>query len=691
MFGELLLEIGTEEIPSDYLEGGLQELRQLAESHLRDNRIGVKEGLATYGTPRRLVLVGQAIAGKQEDVAQEMTGPPKSAAFDEQGKPTKAAFGFAKKQGLSVDELQILKTPKGEYLYIKRMVPGRPTREILSEILPGLIGKITWPKSMRWGTGEFAFVRPIHWILALYDGEVIPFKLGGVTSGDKTRGHRFMAPHIMEIHNLGDYLDKMRQSSVIIDQKEREKEVEKVAATAAKTVSGEILKDPELLTTVANMVELPSAVCGSFDKEFLKLPAPVLITAMKEHQRYFSIRDKDGRLMPHFVAINNTIARDESVVRIGHERVLRARLADADFFFKEDRKRPLADRLEDLKEVIYHAQLGTSFAKVERFTELAEYLAELIAPERKDDIRLAASLCKCDLDTEVVMEFPSLQGIMGEIYAGLDGHPDEVCRAISDHYLPTQADSNLPESLIGAIVGLADRMDTIVGFFAIGLEPTGTADPYALRRQTLAIIRLIRDKGIAVSIPDFVAKAGTILSKTISFNREEVIKKVLDFLKDRLRHMLLSEDITHDFIDAVMTTDFNYLQQIEARIAALQRFRDQSADFEALSLSFKRITNMVKDFETNKEVSTELFESESEQALWKSFQEVRDKAEEQMDKENYFETLNVMATLCPPIDDFFEKVMVMAKDRMVRENRLVMLKQLYSFFLKLADFSKFSF
>ena len=500
-----------------------------------------------------------------------------------------------------------------------------------------------------------------------------------------------MAPHITEIHDVREYLDKMRQSSVIIDRNEREKEVEKVAGAAAKTVSGEILKDPELLTTVANMVELPSAVCGSFDSQFLKLPAPVLITAMKEHQRYFSIRDKDGRLMPHFVAVNNTIVRDESVVRIGHERVLRARLADADFFFKEDRKRPLEDRLEDLKEVIYHAQLGTSFAKVERFTELAEYLAELVAPERKDDVRLAARLCKCDLDTEVVMEFPSLQGIMGEIYAGLDGHPDEVCRAISDHYLPTQADSNLPESLIGAIVGLADRMDTIVGFFAIGLEPTGTADPYALRRQTLAIIRLIRDRGIAVSIPDFVAKAGTILSKTISFNQEEVVEKVLDFLKDRLKNMLLSEDIKHDFIDAVMTTDFSYLHQVMARIAALQGFRDQSADFELLSLSFKRIANMVKDFETTKNVNTELFESESEEALWRSFQEVRDKAAEQMDKENYFEALKAMATLCRPIDDFFEQVMVMAEDERVRQNRLVMLKQLYSFFLKLSDFSKFSF
>jgi glycyl-tRNA synthetase beta chain len=463
--GELLVEIGTEEIPSDYLENGLKELKRLAELSLKENRIEIEGNLHTYGTPRRLVLVANSIADAQKDTIQEITGPPQKAAFDEEGNPTKAAFGFAEKQGVSVNELQLQETPKGIYLYIKRIMPGRPTTTILSEVLPKLITNIPWPKSMRWGSEEFSFVRPIHWILALFNGDIVPFEVAGISTGMQTRGHRFMAPQSMKVEGLKDYLQKMNQGSVIIDQKERENSVKKSVIKAAKTASGLPVIDPELLFTVTNMVELPSAICGGFDKAFLALPEPVLITAMKEHQRYFSVRDQEGNLMPNFVAVNNTIARDESIVRRGHERVLQARLADANFFFKEDRKRMLLDRLEDLKTVIYQAELGTSFDKVQRFTRLAEYLTEQIIPENIDDVRVVAKLCKCDLVTEMVMEFPSLQGVMGKEYARLDGYPEDICSAILDHYLPIQAESQLPESLIGAIVGIADRMDTIVGFF----------------------------------------------------------------------------------------------------------------------------------------------------------------------------------------------------------------------------------
>ena len=594
---DLLLEIGTEEIPSTYLNRGLEEFGHLAKDYLRENRIVVEGSISTYGTLRRLVLVGKAIADKQEDTIQEITGPPKKAAFDEEGNPTKAAFGFAKKQGVSVEDLQLLDTPKGEYLYVKRKIPGRPTIDLLSEFLPELIANIPWRKSMRWASGRFSFVRPIHWVVAIFDGKVIPFEVAGVRSGNKTRGHRFMASQFIEVGDLQDYLRKMTKSSVIIDRREREGKVEESVINAAKSVSGTPIEDPELLSIVTNMVEFPSAICGSFDKSFLNLPDHVLITAMKEHQRYFSIRDQESRLMPNFVAVNNTIARDESIVRKGHERVLQARLADADFFFREDRKRPLEDRLEDLKTVIYQAGLGTSFAKVQRFTKLVEYLAEQIAPEKLNDVRLAARLCKCDLVTEIVAEFPSLQGIMGEIYARLDGHPEDVCVAISDHYLPVQAESKLPGSIIGSIVGMADRMDTIVGCFALGLEPTGTADPYALRRQALGIIRLIRDKKITVSVPDFVRESGSILSDTISFDLEGVTEKVLNFIKDRFKNMLLSKDIAQDFIESVITTDFNLLNQLEKRIEALRKFRDISKDFELIAIAFKRIMNILKGFD----------------------------------------------------------------------------------------------
>jgi glycyl-tRNA synthetase beta chain len=647
-------------------------------------------GLYTYGTPRRLVLVGKAIADRQEDTIQELTGPPKKTAFDEEGNPTKAAFGFAKKQGVSVDELQLLETPKGEYLHFKRKMPGRPTIELLSEILPELIANIPWPKSMRWGTGGFSFVRPIHWVLALFNGEVISFEVAGVRSGNKSRGHRFMAPQIMEIDDLQDYLRKMNEGSVVIDQREREGEVEKAISTAAKTVSGTPMRDPELLSTVANMVEYPSAICGGFDKAFLNLPDPVLITAMKEHQRYFPIRDREDRLMPNFVAVNNTIARDEYIVRKGHERVLRARLADADFFFKEDRKRPLEDRLEDLKAVIYQAELGTSFAKVQRFTKLAEYLARQIAPEKTNDVRLAARLCKCDLVTDMVGEFPSLQGTMGEIYARLDGHPEDVCLAISDHYLPSQAESELPGSLIGSIVGMADRMDTIVGCFAVGLEPTGTADPYALRRHALGIIRIIRAKKIGISLKDFVSKSGSILNEAVTFDREKVVGRVLDFIKDRFKNLLLSEGIAQDFVEAVITIDFSFLNQIEERIVALRRFREISKDFGRLTISFKRIMNIVRGFEGTDKVNPDLFEHTSEKNLWKTFQSVKDNVQKEIDRGTHFDALNSIAELTGPVDEFFSDVMVMAEDVRIRENRLGMLKGLNQLFLQIADFSRFA-
>jgi len=436
------------------------------------------------------------------------------------------------------------------------------------------------------------------------------------------------------------------------------------------------------------MVEFPSAICGCFDEAFLGLPDPVLITAMKEHQRYFSIRDQESRLMPNFVAVNNTIARDESVVRRGHERVLLGRLADADFFFKEDRKRPLGDRLEDLKTVIYQAGLGTSFAKVQRFTKLAEYLARQIAPEVTGHVRLAARLCKCDLVTEMVTEFPSLQGTMGEIYARLDGHPEQVCRAISDHYLPVQADSKLPASLIGSIVGLADRMDSIVGCFAMGLEPTGTADPYAVRRQALGIIRLIRDKRMAICLPDFVSKAASILKETIPFDVPETIGKVISFIRDRFKNMLLSEGLAQDLIDSVITGDFRFLHQVEERIAALRRFRDRSEDFQGLAIASKRIMNIVRGFGGTDRVNPDYFENTSEEKLWKVFQSVKRGVDRELEKENYFEALNLLTKLSGPIAEFFSQVMVMTEDKRLRENRLGMLKGLNQFFLQVADFSR---
>jgi glycyl-tRNA synthetase beta chain len=636
-------------------------------------------------------LIAKAIAEKQEDVAQEITGPPKKAAFDEKGNPTKAAIGFAEKQGVSVDDLKLLETPKGEYVYVKRKIPGSPTIEVLSEVLPKLISDITWPKSMRWGKVGFSFVRPIHWVLALFNGKVIPFEVGGMTSGNKTRGHRFMAPQIIEINDLQDYLRKMKESSVIIDHEEREKEVENVVIRAATTVSGTPTMDPELLSTVTNMVEFPSAVCGGFENAFLNLPEPVLITAMKKYQRYFAVRDPGGQLMPNFVAVNNTIARDESVVRKGHERVLRARLSDADFFFKEDRKRPLEDRVEDLKEVIYQAQLGTSFAKVQRFTRLAEYLAKQIVPEKMDDVKLAARLCKCDLVTDMVIEFPTLQGVMGKEYARLDGHFEEVCLAIQEHYLPARAGDDLPKSPVGAIVGLADRIDTISGFFAIQMEPTGAADPFALRRHALAIIRILEKMQWDISLEKFIAMSLSILHEEIDFDQDLVADKELGFFKERYKNMMLRPGYESDLIDAIISVNFDHINQLGSRIDQLKKFMTESEEFESLAITFKRVTNILKKQGELLTVDPHLFKESCESRLWEAYQELKDDIYRLVEKRNYFEALNLLVRLRKPVNDLFDGVEILVKeDPQLKDNRVGMLQNLARLFLSLADFSKFS-
>jgi len=691
MGAELLLEIGTEEIPSDYLNDGLREMKRLAEACLRENRIDFSGELCTYGTPRRMVLIGRAVSPRQDDMVQEITGPPKKAAYDEDGNPTKAADGFAKKHGVPVDALKTIETAKGEYLHISRTISGRPTGEVLAGSLPKLIGDLPWPKSMRWGSVGFPFVRPIHWVLALFDGQVIPFEVAGVKSGNGSRGHRFMAPGLIEIEGIEDYRRKMREGFVVIDQDERAGEVEKQVIEAAAGVSGTPVIDSELRGTVTNLVEFPHAVCGGFDAEFLNLPDPVLITTMKKHQRYFAVRDEAGALMPNFVAVNNTIARDESTVRRGHERVLRARLADADFFFREDRKRPLMERLEDLKGVIYQAELGTSFAKVARFTRLSEYLSERIMADRIEDVRLAAKLSKCDLVTEMVTEFPDLQGVMGEAYARLDGHPEEVCVAIREHYLPARAEDELPASPLGALVGIADRMDTIAGCFAIQLEPTGTADPFALRRHALAIIRILEKTGWDLSIQALIIQSLSLLHEEIAFDRDSVSNRVLAFFRERYRSMMSRSGYESDLIEAIISAEFDHITRLRYRMDHLKRFMTESSEFKSLVLTFKRISNILKNQTGSRAVNPELFKDATEARLWDAYEGLRDDVRGLMANKDYHGALNLLVRLRQPVDDLFDGVEILTKDNPeVRDNRIGLLQELARLFLALADFSKFS-
>jgi len=690
MTAELLLEIGTEEIPAGYLENGLEELKRLAEECLKENRIDMAGGLEVYGTPRRLVLLGRGVSKKQQDLTQEVTGPPKNVAYDKEGIPTKAAEGFAKKQGVSVQELQTIETPKGEYLYVKQEISGRPTSEILSEQLPGIIGAIPWPKSMRWGEVGFAFVRPVHWILSLFDGRVVPFEAAGVQSGNTTFGHRFMAPDGVNVKDIADYRKTMKSAFVILDPEERQEVVAKTARNAAAGVGGVPADDPELVQTVANLTEYPTAVCGSFEKAFLDLPDAVLITAMREHQKYFAVYDENGSLMPNFVAVNNTKTRDESVVCRGHERVLRARLSDADFFLKEDRKKPLLDRLEDLKQVIYQARLGTSYAKVMRVEALAECIAKQVLPKEVDRAKLTARLAKCDLVTHMVIEFPSLQGAVGKAYAALEGYEEDVCSGIYDHYLPLKAGGALPQSGIGAVVGMADRLDTICGCFSVGLEPTGKADPFALRRHALAIIRIMEETGWDLSFKELVKKALSLLADDIDFDVEATFERVSGFIRERYKNMMLRSQYASDLVEAAISDDFDRILSLRPKMEQLKEFTLSSDEFAPLALTFKRVNNIIKKQSRAFEVNPELFSEDPEKDLWKTYQGLKDDVEGCIGKNAFLEALGIMVRLRTPVDRLFDNVEILTKDDALRENRVGLLQLISSFVLTVADFSKFS-
>ncbi|MDY6880071.1 MAG: glycine--tRNA ligase subunit beta [Thermodesulfobacteriota bacterium] len=688
---ELIFEIGTEEIPSGYLENGVKALKDLMQSVLTENRIPVAGGIGAFGTPRRLILIGKGLSERQDDLVQEVTGPPKDIAYDVEGRPTKAAIGFARKQGLDVNQLECKKTEKGEYLAAKRHIQGRPCLEILAEALPRIIADISWPKSMRWGKEAFSFARPIHWILALLDGEVIPFEVAGIKSGNTSRGHRFTAPSLFEVTGIQQYLKEIEDRDVLIDQRQREKVVERITLEAANGVGGRPIEDPDLVKTVANLTEYPSAVCGGFDKQFLNLPDPVLLAAMREHQKYFAVYDHKDQLMPHFVAVNNTVAREESVVAKGHERVLRARLADADFFFKEDSKRSLEDRLKDLEGVIYQAGLGSSFAKVQRFSRLADWLAGTLVPDKLKDVKTVCRLCKCDLVTLMVMEFPSLQGAMGKQYARREGYPEEICQGIHEHYFPVGAEGQTPETDVGAVVGVADRMDTITGFFCIGLIPSGSADPFALRRHALSIIRIIEERGWDVSLLACIGQALTILREEIDFDRDQVCSQVVEFFKERYRQRMLRSGYGFDVVEAVISTQFDRIHQLPMKIEQLKRFVAESKEVESVAVTFKRVKNILKNQEEMLDVVPELFKTEWESTLWNTYHSLKDEVDRCLKNDEYYKALTLMPRIAKPVDDLFEGVEILTKeDQALRSNRVALLQRISSLFLGVADFSKVS-
>ncbi len=685
MAKELFLEIGTEEIPAAFLPKAIADMEEMIRKELTANRIrhGTVKAVAT---PRRLALCVTAVAERQEDQLIEKLGPARKVAYDEQGNPTKAALGFARGQGIDISEVEIISTDKGEYIGSRKKLDGEETKKILPAILPKFILSIPFKKSMRWMNLEIRFARPIHWIVALYGSEVVPFRIENIASGNASRGHRFMAPKPFKVKGFRDYLTKTRKRFVLVDPEERRRILLEEARTAAANVGGKILENEALVQEVSFLVEYPSAVLGNFEKEYLKLPKDVLTTTMISHQKYFPVVDASGNLMAHFVTINNTVAKDPAVVARGNEKVIRARLADAKFFFEEDQKIPLMTHFEELKKVVFHSALGTSYDKVMQFRELAAWIADRVNPALKDTVDRTALLSKADLETKMVYEFPELQGIMGREYALIQGENPVVARAVYEHYMPTSGGGDLPETEEGSIVSIADKTDTITGFFGINVIPTGTADPYALRRQALGMINIILNKQYPLELPELVDRSIAIQSKKLKRTPEETKKDVMEFFKARFSNQLVSQGRPYDVVDAVLATGLTNPVQAIRKIEAVEATKG-NPDFEPLAVAFKRVGNILKDFKDGC-VDPVLFENEAEQTLYNTYIKIRKQAEALIGMGNYKEALLEMVRLRKPVDAFFEAVLVMAKDEKVKFNRLSLLEAISKLFHNVADFSK---
>ena len=689
---EFLIEIGTEEIPAGFLDEVMGRMCERLGDLLNDNRLEHEKVTSTV-TPRRLVATVSGLVDRQPDIVEERRGPSVKAAYDKDGNPTRAAVGFAKGAGIEIEELEKIETPKGDYLVAKIKKNGKKTIEVLADILPGFITNIYWRKSMRWGDGDLRFARPIHWILALLDGKVVKFEVDGVKSGTTTTGHRFAAPGKFEVTGFQDYKDKLHHAYVIVDHHERHTTVSNGVKDRAQQLGGEPACRDELIEEITNLVEWPVVIDAEFPERYLEIPDEVLIASMTGHQRYVPLRGKDGKLLPRFITVANTPASDLGVVARGNARVLNARLADAEFFYKADRKKSLEEHAAQLDDVLYIKGMGSYADKSKRIEKLAGKVAAWIAPS--DDAvaersRRAAILAKADLVTLMVGEFPSLQGRMGGVYALGSGEPKETATAIEEHYLPRSAadidEGVIPKSKEGCAVAIADRADNLAACFALGLLPKGDQDPYALRRAVLGIMAII--KGLKLHIPmiELLDAAVAEVIDNSKKKKEELIDELTEFVRERIRHQLISDGAAHDTAEAVLRGGIDDYLEVTSKARALGRFRDR-ADFDDLATSFRRVGNILESFHKDS-VDESLFKEDGERELWKTFGEKRDKVSKLASAGEYLEALEVMAELRPAVDGFFDEVLVNdPKDPKRRDNRHSMLYAIHRAFLAVADFS----
>jgi len=701
----LLFEIGCEEVPAGMIVKATQELkailaRQLSTHGLVDGPT-VEDAIQVFGAPRRLAAIAKGLRVKQEDVTREITGPPKAVAFDAAGEPTRAAFSFAEKQGVAVSKVSIVNTPKGEYLAVKQTVIGRPAAEILAKVLPDAIREISWPRSMYWtGAESPRFIRPIRWIVALLDNKIIPFSFAEVHSGRASDGHRFLGKRTIPLAAPVDYELKLERNFVLVRPEERRKKIEAEIRSLTGRKNLHTHEDPVLLDLVTYLNEYPSVILGSFDPAFLALPEEILLTVMRGHQKYFGVENRSGELAPHFLAVINLPRDPKGLVRAGHERVLRARFADAQFFWKTDQRIPLGDYLPKLSAVTYERRLGSYGDKVERVRWLSRWLAEQwfssgVAHADVAGSDRAAELAKCDLVTEMVGEFPELQGVVGGLYAAAQGEPEEIAWAVYDHYKPLGLDDPIPRNLPGCAVSIADKLDSLIACFAVGAIPTGSSDPFALRRAALGIVKIILEKKLPLSLSAAISAAAISLREHAPKIEAAagVERQVLDFLLERARYILRERrGFAYDEISAAFAAGADDLVDAVERISALRAIRN-TKNFAPLAASFKRIRNILeksagKGDKAQGTVRPDLLKEAAELQLYTAAQRIGDEAASRKKEKKYRVALEKISELRPAVDHFFDKVLVMAEDEEIRRNRIALLGTLLKEFSTIADFSE---
>ena len=680
MAKDLLFEIGAEEIPAGFMPNILGQLKQLAETKLNDAHLPF-ESIATYGTPRRLALIVKGLADTSAEISERHKGPSASIAYDADGNPTKAAIGFARGKGLDVADLVV----EDGYIYAETKTAGVPAKDIVTDMLPQLITGLNFPKSMHWGNLDAKFVRPVRWLVALLDEEVIPVEFATVKSGNVTRGHRFLGADEITIKNAASYVDTLKENFVMVDQDARRELISKQLHDIAASKNASIVWDDDLLEEINYLVEWPTALCGGFEESYLALPDAAIITPMKDHQRYFPLVDQEGKLLPMFLTVRNGSDHSIEVVQAGNERVLRARLDDAKFFFNEDRKKPLIDRQDGLTKIVFQEGLGNLADKTERLLKLGRVFGEECGLHEDAAVVLerATELAKTDLTTGMVTEFTELQGVMGKEYALLDGESPEVAEAIFEQYLPRFAGDVLPQTEAGKVLSIIDKVDNIVATFSRGLIPTGSQDPYALRRQTIGILNILLGSDWNISLRP-IFKASMELLNVAADKQEELLSQVEEFFTLRLKNIFLDREVPHHVIDLLLSNNELSVADAEGLVNALLANRiDENVE---LVQAYTRMYNLVKDVEYTG-VNSDLLKEDAEKALFEAASKASEASLAAWEANDYTAVVAVPATLVPAINKFFEDVMVMDKDEAIKANRLQLVRLAYSVMAIIGDIS----